>query len=74
MSKILRRGLVDRDGTLAARVPVEKRLKSRQWREEMLPGRGKVHVLNTNQVSTKCTSTWASADERSCTMRELRSW
>lgn len=48
MTKTLRKGLVERDGSLAARDPVEKRLKSRQWEKEMLPQRGKLHVLNTN--------------------------
>lgn len=51
MTKILRRGLVDKDGSRAACDPVKKRLKSRQWGKEMLPRRGKRCVLNTNQIS-----------------------
>lgn len=59
---------VDRDGSLAAHDPLARRLKNRQWGEEMLPGRGKLYVLNTNQANVSkslCVSIWASAGEKS---------
>lgn len=76
MAKILRGGPVDRDGSLAACDPVGKRLKSRQWAEEMLAGSGKLYVLNTIQVSVPqslCVSIWASAGERWYPRRDLHS-
>lgn len=40
MSKIRRRGLLDRAGTLAARVPVEKRLKNSSGGKRCYQGEG----------------------------------
>lgn len=65
-----------RDGSPAARDPVGKRLKGTRWAEEVLPGSGKRHVLNTVQVSVPQSlrvSIWASAGERSYPRRDLHS-